>query len=221
MNKTVVIAGKDSSSGAPYAAAALDAGRNVLITVSPTAEVSENDDNVKKRAVESPWHRHSPISARSLIVHSENVFGRVDEAVVVFDATEYAEKFSSLEAASFTKAVDEMILGYGYLCGELIRSYIRQKAGTLVFVLRELSPASGVNIPVAAACAAFSGLADSIARSGEGTQVYKTVLVRAEENTDEEISAWLFGFIDTLPAKPSLRWYKTGTKNTGVFSLFR
>jgi hypothetical protein len=223
MGSTILIAGKDVPEGAVYAAAAVSSGRNAVITAPPlTGDTAERRQTVKPPAREFPWNRPSPIASRALVFETENSFGKIDEALLIFDSDEYAAKYTETDAASFTRAVDQMILGYSYLAGELVRCFSAQRSGTLVFLLKTGTAAvPGSAVPAAAARHFFSGLAEGFAAAAQPETAYRIALVRGENTGDDEICPWLYPFLDTLPEKIMPRWYKVGAKAGGVLSFFR
>ncbi|MDR2898046.1 MAG: hypothetical protein LBU99_04455 [Spirochaetaceae bacterium] len=227
MASTILIAGKDVPQGSLYAAAAAASGRNVVITAPPlTGEsrplqggTAERKQIVKPPAREFPWNRPSPIASRALVLEAENNFGTIDEALLIFDSDEYAMRYTETDTASFTRAADQLILGYSYLAGELVRRFSAQKSGTLTFLLKTGTVVQG--IPAAAARQFFVGLAEGFAAEAQAETTYRVALVRGESSGDDEICTWLYPFLDSLPEKVMPRWYKAGAKTGGVLSLFR
>ena len=76
MSKTLLIAGKEFPAGADFAAAAKSSGRAVVITVDAESQETVHDNF---HIVE--WRKHSPLSAHSLIIETENLYQKkIDEA---------------------------------------------------------------------------------------------------------------------------------------------
>ncbi len=205
-----------------YAVTAVSSGRNAVITASAlTKDTAERRQTVKPPAREFPWNRPSPIASRALVFETENSFGKIDEGLLIFDSDAYAAKYTKTDAASFTRAVDQLILGYSYLAGELIRCFSAQRSGTLVFLLKTGTALPGSAVPAAAARQFFSGLAEGFAAAAQPETDYRVALIRGENTGDDEICPWLYPFLDTLPEKTMPRWYKVGAKAGGVLSFFR
>ncbi|HAH60865.1 MAG TPA: hypothetical protein DCL73_02060 [Treponema sp.] len=245
MKKIILIAGKDMPAGRDFADGMAAAGYNVVVAGGAETEGSAGTSG--SVAVAS-WNRPSSISARSLVLHAENLFGAVNETVLYFDAEEYASQFTVFSPEECTRALDTMISGYEYLSMETItRLEQRKNAGKLVFLLKRhpameevlhsaalrsstVSPAGPF---VSAAQAAFASFAENVAALTGDRPNVTVVLVSCDANNetaakDGSLSSWLAGYlssVDNLKNKPGARqainWIKAGAKGPGLLSRFR
>ncbi len=223
MNKTILIAGKDAPAGGFFATAAIESGRNALITVPQGLAQHEEETNSEQQLV---WNRSSPISSRSLIVQAENKYSHIDEALLIFDASNYATRFSVFDAACFTRAVDEMMLGYFYLTTELLQRFEQRKKPLSITFLLQTAPnqegESKLSIPVLTAQETFVAFAQHFVTEHEKTDGLHILLAKDEANSpDETVATWLYEFLDTGVKKNACTWFKTGSKPTGLFSFLK
>ena len=75
-----------------------------------------------------------------------------------------------------------------------------------------------LNIPLAMAQAAFTGLAEETANSSLSLP-WDVLLVKIEEGEDAEIASWIFSLIDDPSKKTGTRWLKSLSKG-GLFGRF-
>lgn len=238
-DKVVLIAGKDMPEGLEFMRAAHSAKRSVLISASAEEKKTESitpdtsgenekkeskaAKNEKKIEPEFHWNRSSPISSRAFMVHAENSFGKIDEAVLIFDAQFYEVQFKAnrLNHIDFLRSVDELIVGYVFMVMELIDHFTKNGKGTLAFVLKGQNTANAPNLFVAIAQNAFIALAENTVRLHADNANMRIVLVRSDEYSDSETAPWLFSFISDVSAKNTVRWFKVGTKAVGILGFLR
>ncbi|MBO5236680.1 MAG: hypothetical protein J6B32_06190 [Spirochaetaceae bacterium] len=243
MEKTVLFAGKEYPAGSAFASAAINHNRSTVITVPFATEKTEE-------IIDSPdittvvWNKSSSVSARSVVLQAENVYQRLDEAVLVFDTAWFASTYNSLTPELCSRGVDAMISGYLYLSMELVARFTKLKHGTLIFMLKGApgiadSTGSSVfrgdnsglpaGILPSSAEAMFKALAESTAASCASNEDIRVLLVRGEYDTSDSLFAgWMFEYIDTLPPgkgkhdiRHAVQWLKMGARQSTGFSLFR
>ncbi|MFA6856791.1 MAG: hypothetical protein WCR31_06230 [Treponema sp.] len=244
MKKTILIAGKDFPSGGDFASGLAGAGYNVVVTGSTEAE---NIPNSAGNISVVTWNRPSSISARSLIIEAENLFGCVNESVLYFDAGSYASQFTVFSPEECTRAFDTMILGYEYLAMEtIIRLEQRKRNGKLIFLLKHhpsmeealhssvlrSNTASPAGPFVSAAQAAYAAFAENVAAFVGDRPNVTVLLISCDMNNetaakDGSLSLWLSGYLEAIDnlknkpgAKQAVNWIKAGAKAPGFFSLF-
>lgn len=182
------------------------------------------------------WRKHSPVAARSLIVETENLYQKIDEAVLFFDAPWFAGRYPALKTQICAHALDDMITGYMLLTSELLTHF--ERGGLrLIFVLREIDfTGAGEKQPVyragdealpAAGAGAFRAFAEKIADKLASSRTVSALLIEADALTgDADLSGWLFPYIDALPGvsagnQKNVRWVKYGAKPGGRFPFLR
>ena len=260
MEKTILVAGKDMPDGKKFADGLSFSNRNILITGNDidVPEPSENNDdetseqmNVLKGETTAEWNRGSSLSARTLILQTENTYEKMDEAVLFFDEEYFASKADKMDAAECSRTCDDLISGYMYLTLEVLSRFEKKNSGgapgKLVFVLQEgpcmvdalRSPvlrngSNSIASPlVASAAGAFNSFAENIAAVYGDMEYVNIVLVRGDKGmeaakSDDSLAKWLGSYLDSvdelkhkLTAKKSISWVKPGAKSAGSFSLFK
>ncbi|MCH5290548.1 MAG: hypothetical protein J1D88_02160 [Treponema sp.] len=261
MGKTMLIAGKEMPAGERFADAVVKGARNVIITV----EELPADDYIKKTIAEKRaaalleeelkakeaatgictigWSKVSPISARTLILQTENFFERMDEAVLYFDEDWLAQSQGLLDAEECSRVADELIVGFQHLTLEVLVRFEKLNnegnPGILVFLLRDSpSVADALRVPslrngvngiaspvIAAATSAFASFAENIAAVYFESSFVNIVLVRCDKSIeDAELARWLTSHLDAMmapktkaSAKKTIGWIKPGAKTGGMF----
>ena len=167
------------------------------------------------------WNKSSPLSARSLVLQTTTIFGRMDEAVLYFDEEWYASKAEKMDSEEIVRGCDEMIAGYQYLALEILNAFQRRETsegkGKLVFLLKEtpnridvlknpsvkdgLSPIASPL--VASGAAAFAAFAENMAAVCTDSIFVDVVIVRGDSTMegfrrDDETGRWLCSYLDTI-----------------------
>src|SRR5574344_2828400 len=149
MEKTRLVAGKDMPAGSKFAGGASFAGRSVMMTgVDVDVPAARAEDGGASAQQELPvagiaaaeWNRASALSARTLILQTENKYDRLDEVVLYFDEEYFASIAGKTEIGECAQTCDNLILGYQFLTLETLARFEKKNAGgavpgKLVFVL--------------------------------------------------------------------------------------
>lgn len=229
MEKNVLFAGKEYPDGRDFALVATKHERKAVITVESMPE-GLNGGAISEDVYPALWSRNSPLASRSLMVQAENICGRLQEVVVVFDTSWYSFHFTEMTPESCSRAVDRMISCYTYLVAEVLSRFKRKGGGTLVFVIKKSStPANGgfvkpVSMLAAMAEGAFKGLGESVAMTYAQDDAVSVVLSMADYGTaDTHFANWLFEVLDApngiagkMDPKKGPQWFKMGAKTTKV-----
>lgn len=260
MEKTILVAGKDMPSGSKFAEGLSFTNRNVLITGTDVdlQTVSENSteevaEKIKaaKGVTSVEWNRGSSISARTLVLETENAYEKMDEAALYFDEEYFSSIAGKIDATECSRTCDDLISGYMYLALEVLSRFEKKNSsgvpGKLVFILKEgpcmadmvrapilRNGSSSIASPlVAAAAGAFTYFAENIAAVYGDMPYVNIVLVRGDNGmevakTDDSLAKWLGSYLDSvddlkhkLTSKKSISWIKPGTKSASSFSLFK
>ncbi len=243
MERTVLIAGKEYPAGSALASAAINHNRKVVIT-SPFG-APENEDTIPTEEISTvAWNKSSSVSARSIVLQAENVFQKVDEAVLVFDTACLSPNFNSMTPEICSRAIDTMITSYFYLSLELVNRFIKQGGGSIIFMLKsapglvDMTSSTTIHgenssVPVGilpfSAQAAFKALAESTAAKYTEKEELKFFLVNAEYDIpDNQFAGWMFEYLDSAyisKTKQDIRhvcqWIKIGSKPQTSFPFFR
>lgn len=275
MSKTILVAGKNSNDGEKFSDGLAFTSRKVVMTEREDNYIDSDEDNLslkkktiaeRKAEVEAfeeekklqsqtgictfPWNPSSALSARNLVLQTENFFEKMDEAVLYFDEEYFASNAQPFEPEEIARSCDELILGFQYLTSEIINRFERKnnssEPGSLVFLIKEgpcaldalKSPAvKNGSVPiasplVAAAAAAFTSFAENICAVYSKEEFLNIYLVRGDSTFDEArkddtIGKWLGNYLDAAESsngkqKKNFQWIKIGAKPSGSgFSLFR
>lgn len=249
MAKTVLVAGKEMPSGSKFADGLALSGRSISIT-APEVEHEEDDSGAGKSIAITEasgislveWHKISPISSRTIIFGTEATFGRMDEAVLYFDAEWFASQEGSLSCGECARGCDELVLPFQCLALEVLSRFEKKNAagipGMLVFLFKETpdqvdclrtqalrSGGASISSPVvAAAAAAFEIFAENIAVQFGNKSYVNILLARSDLNnelssSDVELGKWLASYLDAFEstgakfdARTSVEWVKAGSR---------
>ncbi len=228
MSKNIIVAGKEYSKNSDLENIAKSFELNPFVTTQ-----FFEDSNTKVISTNTTWNRSSPISAHSVIINAENYFGQIDGAVLFFDSLVYDKIFSHNTVDEFTRATDELILGYNYLALELLRRFSDKNPGKLFFVLQSQETKSdslknngkqqiiqqALGIITSMAQSAFKSFAENVSAENfnpAGSFVY--LLETSPETTEEEIFSWIATKMqEDLPVyknpKNAVIWQSTENKN--------
>ena len=109
------------------------------------------------------WNRRSALSARSVILHATNLYGHLDEAIVIFAPAQDAAIFHESSIVGIEDRIDAEVKGYLYILRETLGQLVRQGAGRVALVLQH--PPEELQSPLeAAGVGSFAALAESLDR---------------------------------------------------------
>lgn len=228
MGKNIILAGKEYSKNSDIEKIAQTLGLNPFVTTQYFEE-----SNTKIISTSTTWNRSSPISAHSVIINAENYFRQIDGAVLFFDSLAYDKIFTHNTIDEFTRATDELILGYNYLTLELLRRFSDHNPGKLFFVLqsqetqadilknspKQQTPQQNIGLITSMAQSAFKSFAENIAAlnfNQNGNFVY--LLEVSSEVSEDEILSWIATKMqEDLPIyknpKQAVIWQSTEVKS--------
>lgn len=258
MSKTILIAGKNMPEASNFTDGIAHSGRNIIVSgniadseetkrltiaerkANQLAYEEEKAQEAKSGLCTIEWNKSSPLSARSLVLQTATIFGRMDEAVLYFDEEWFAAKAEKMDSEEIVRGCDDMIAGYQYLTLEVLNAFQRRETsegkGRLVFLLKETpnridvlkNPAvkdglSPIASPlVASGAAAFASFAENIAAICVESIFVDVLLVRGESSTegfrrDDETGRWLSSYLDSfispeLAGRKDVMWIRPGEK---------
>lgn len=235
----MLVAGKDSPD--EFVKNFVAHGYNVAVAGNPDlSSASTSAENITSLR----WNKTSPVSARSMILETENFFGGFDTTLLVFDAPALATQFTSCTVEDISRALDNLIAGFQYLAVESFARFAQKKInGRLVFLLKtqptlvEAVRSSQRNISskpsgpiVAAAQSAFGAFAENFAALSmdhEFGSVLLTIATPQNElsSRDSALAIWLAEYISSINEKEKNQrqvplWIKAGAKSTNFLSRF-
>ena len=216
--------------------------RQIFTTAKPEAEIANFES---ENIFSCICNRASAISAHSFILKGETKLRTFDEVLIVFDASLFAGKFNADRTEDISQAVDTMINNYLFFTNELLKRIDQCKDKILVSFLVKKHPskheiltnASKANVIPSSAIvnsseAAFISLAQNFAANIIDRPYLSVFLAECpysnESPNDSQIGDWLCSCFDTIKnakhpmsIKQASSWYKTGSKFSLGFSLFK
>lgn len=228
MGKNIILSGKEYSKNSELENIAQTVGLNPFVTTQ-----FFEDTNPKVVSINTTWNRCSPISAHSVIVNAENYFNQIEGAVLFFDSSSYDKIFTQNTTENFTKATDELILGYTYLTLELLHRFSEHNPGKLFFVLQpQETKADSIKNPskqpmtqqslgliTSMAQNAFKSFAENVAAENYNpTGCFVYLLETSPETSEEQILSWIATKMqEDLPVyknpKNAVTWQSTEIKS--------
>lgn len=134
-------------------------GRELLVTRSGHMDLGDVDEDTTSVI---SWNRRSALSARSVVLHATNVFGTVDEAIVIFAPTEESATFHESSIVSIEDRIDAEVKGYVYILREVLAQMMKQGSGRLALMMHH--PPEDLLTPLeATAVGSFASLTNSLA----------------------------------------------------------
>ncbi len=160
MGKACLVTGKSGPLLVEIVRQAADRQRQVLVTRSGRMDLGQTDEETTSTF---SWNRRSAISARSAVLHATNLYGALDEAIVIFAPTSDTETFHESSIGGIENRVDSEVKGYIYILREILGQMVKQGSGRVVLVLQQ--PPDELQSPLeAVGVAGFAALADALGR---------------------------------------------------------
>ena len=243
MEQNILIAGKNLPESVDLAESFALQGFDVIITGRQEEKKLLQNSNIQV----APWNKTSAVSARSFVIQSEIASGKLDNALLYFDAPMFASQFTSFSIEESPRALDEMVSGFQYLAIELLTRFEQHRTkAKLIFaikthpsvndVLHSQNLKSSISGPanpfVAAAEASFATFAENVAALYGDKENITILLVTGNSQSeimkkDSTFASWLSNYIfqvdglkRKIDAKHSAKWIKAGAKNPGAFPFF-
>jgi hypothetical protein len=193
MEEGCLITGKSTDLLAEIVQSTANEGYKPLVARS--GHTSFDDDQTASTIT---WNRRSALSARSVILHAQNVLGDLPRAVVIFSAVRDTTPFHESSIVSLENRVDAEIKGFLFLLRELLSHFHKRRAGSLTLAVHEggdptRSPAESVSL------SAFMGLAESLSRHYKN----EALSMRLCYSAHEDIAGYAQFVLDCLAAPPS------------------
>ena len=160
MEKACLVTGKSGPLLAEIVRQAAARHRQTLVTRSGRMDLGKVDD--ESTSIIS-WNRRSALSSRSVLLHATNLFGRLDEAIVIFTPAHDLATFHESSIVGIEDRIDAEVKGYLYILREILGQLVRQGAGRVALVLQH--PSEELQSPLeATVVGSFAALAESLDR---------------------------------------------------------
>jgi len=215
MNQACLVTGKSSQLLAEVVNETVARGRRSVIARSGPLELSAAVEN----AATITWNRRSALSARSVVLHAQNLYGRLDEAVIVFAPVRESVPFHESSIVSIENRTDAEVKGYLFMIREIVSHFQKQRSGRLVLAVQETE--SEVRSPLEAmSLGGFTAAAEAL------QQFYRNeaLEVRLCHSSIDDAGGYAGFILDALdaptPRRPRAEWLRYGARG-GVFSRGR
>ena len=212
MGKACLITGKSSELLAEVVHEAAGRGRQILVARSGALEIAESDDG----AAVASWNRRSSLSARSVVLHAKNLYGHLDEALIVFSPVRESIPFHESSIVSIENRTDAEVKGYLFMIREIVALFQKQHDGRLLLAV--LEPESEVRSPLEAmSLGAFIAAAEALQRV-YANEALEIVLCSSHSTNIAAYAAFILDALDSpRPRKPRKEWLRYQSRG-GIFS---
>ena len=133
MEQACLVTGKSSELLAEVVHGTVARGRQSLIARSGALDLATSPVT----ATTISWNRRSALSARSVVLHSQNLYGRLDEAIIVFSPVRETVPFHESSIVSIENRTDAEVKGYLFMIREIVSLFQKQRSGRLVLAVHE------------------------------------------------------------------------------------
>jgi hypothetical protein len=133
MDQACLVTGKSSELLAEVVHEAVARDRNTLVARSGPLELSVGAENASTVS----WNRRSALSARSVILHAQNLHERLEEAIIVFSPVRESVPFHESSIVSIENRTDAEVKGYLFMIREIVSLFQKQRSGRLLLAVRE------------------------------------------------------------------------------------
>ena len=178
MEKACLVTGKSGPLLVEIVQLAAARQRQILVTRSGRLDPGQHDNDSTSSI---SWNRRSALSARSVLLHTKNRFGRLDEAIVIFAPVQDAVTFHESSIVGIEDRIDAEVKGYLYILREIFALLVKQGAGRVALVLQQ-PPAELQSPLVATSVGSFAALAESLDRYYRNEPV---TILRFQTNGDD------------------------------------
>ena len=216
MTRGILIAGNESSL---YSAITAEAAKRVEFYASALIpnRLPMRDGGLSPRtetaggALPVPWNPSSAISARTLVLASENRLGQINNAILVCSPPSMFRGMRALEPEEIEILVDDHIKGWFFLIRELCLYFCRTGSGSLSLIAPETSSGNRnaqADLLGPPAVSSFMSFAGSVLASSVNEPFQVLGFSGSEGAEKADFAEWLFKIIDEGSKKYSGRWNK-------------
>lgn len=215
MNQACLVTGKSSQLLAEVVHETVARGRNTLIARSGALELSAAVES----AATITWNRRSALSARSVVLHAQNLYGRLDEAVIVFAPVRESVPFHESSIVSIENRTDAEVKGYLFMIREIVSLFQKQRSGRLVLAVQETE--SEVRSPLEAmSLGSFTSAAEALQQFYRN-EALEIRLCHSRSDDDSGYAGFILDALDApTPRRPRTEWLRHAARG-GIFSRER
>lgn len=215
MEPACLVTGKSNELLAEVVLAAAARSRRVLVARSGPLELRGVGEEIKSVS----WNRRSALSARTTTLHARNLFGRLDEAIIVFAPVVESAPFHESSIVGIENRTDAEVKGYLFLLRELVAHFQAQGGGKLLLAVQDhdvevRSPLEAMSL------GSFVAAAEALQRS----YINEPLAITLCYSTIDEPAGYASFCLDALdappPRRPKVEWQRYSRRG-GLRSLGR
>jgi len=220
MSKGILIAGNDSALlSAIEAETAERTGRYALAFIpNRFSEFRGKSSGATAASQESArilldWNPGSPVSARSLVLASENRLERIDEALLVCAPPSISCAAADLKHVDVEVMANDNIKSWFFLVRELAASFKRRGQGTLALVYPEAGiggKGDDADILGSVAVASFRSLAQRLLATATGEAYVVQGFTSGETGNEAAFASFIFKQLDDTKRRAGGKLHKYG-----------
>lgn len=197
MDGGLLVTGKPVALLEAIAERALSHQAQIVITPGAHSELSEV---LADRVHSATWNRRSALSARSVVLHTVNLFRSLEEAVIVYAPARDTAPLHEISVVRIEERVDAEVKGYLFMIREVLACFIKQGHGKLLFAVRDSEEESRSPIE-AAASGSFVSMAEAIFSHYQN----EPISIRGLYTTSKDHDQVAHVALDLLSAEPNSR----------------
>ncbi|MDR2632590.1 MAG: hypothetical protein LBC51_03080 [Treponema sp.] len=169
------------------------------------------------------WNPGSPVSARTLILATENRLEHINEALLICVPPSVRRHPGELVATEIEIMVNDHIKGWFFLVKELTALFRVKKTGTLALVLSELDPGGGreeaPDLLGACAVESFRAFTQGLLYSSLEEPFRILGFCASESSNDPDFAAFIFKVLEEGGKRNNGKWLRFG-KGRGIFGRY-
>lgn len=205
MEQACLVTGKSSDLLGQVVHEAVARGRRTLLARSGPLEIPVDAEGVATAS----WNRRSALSARSLVLHAQNLYGRLEEAVIVFSPVRESVPFHESSIVSVENRTDAEVKGYLFIIRELVALFQKQRSGTLVLAV--LEPEAELRSPLEAmSLGSFTSVAEAL-HSSYRNEALEIKLCHSRTGDTSGYAGFILDALEApRPRRPRTEWLRYG-----------
>ncbi|MFW5689100.1 MAG: hypothetical protein ACOC1U_05935 [Spirochaetota bacterium] len=215
MEQACLVTGKSSELLAEVVHEVVARDRKVLLARSGPLEIPVEGEAIATVSC----NRRSALSARSIVLQAQNLYGRLEEAVIVFSPVRESVPFHESSIVSIENRTDAEVKGYLFLIRELVALFQKQRRGRLAIAVHTAE--TEVRSPLEAmSLGSFTAAAEAL----HSYYRNEALDVRLCRSTSDDLTGFAGFVAETLHAPAGRRarteWVRFGARG-GLFGRGR
>jgi len=173
--------------------------------------------NEKRVALD--WNPSSPISARTLVIATENRLDRIDEAILICSPPSIRHSAAELPLSDVEIMINDHIKGWFFLIKELAAVFTSRERGTLALVYSDI-PSTGkdeaADILGPSSLASFRALTQGLLSAAHNDKYFTEGFSCSDTGNEAAFATFMYKHIDEGNKRSSGKLHKFGK-----FSFFK